>query len=193
VELPRTLHAQLYLLAYDREHHRFGGTSSSARWFFEFALRSAMLTELYLAGYLEDRDGKAHPVRGSHHDDPVLHEALNDVSGQDWARWIAHGRRDVRQVVGDQLEATGWVNVRRRRAFGVLPARHGVYDDDMVAGLGYRVIEALDSIIADRPAGLQRGRLRRRHLREPNQAGWLPRSCQRPHAGILGWWASSSG
>jgi len=152
VELPRTLHAQLYLLAYDREHHRFGGTSSSARWFFEFALRSAMLTELYLAGYLEDRDGKAHPVRGSHHDDPVLHEALNDVSGQDWARWIAHGQRDVRQVVGDQLEATGWVNVRRRRAFGVLPARHGVYDDDMVAGLGYRVIEALDSIIADQPA-----------------------------------------
>ena len=49
MELPRTLHAQLYLLAYDREHHRFGGTSSSARWFFEFALRSAMLTELYLA------------------------------------------------------------------------------------------------------------------------------------------------
>jgi hypothetical protein len=152
VELPRTLHAQLYLLAYDRKHHRFGGTTSSARWLFEFALRSAMLTDLHLTGYLADTDGKAQPIRGVRHDDPVLHEALKDAAGQNWTRWIAQGQRDVRQLVGDQLEATGWVNVQRRRTLGVLPARLGVYDDDMVGGLAYRVIEALDSIIDDKPA-----------------------------------------
>jgi hypothetical protein len=41
VELPQTLHGQLFLLAYDR--CRFG-----------LALRTAMLTDLYLTGHLAD-------------------------------------------------------------------------------------------------------------------------------------------
>ena len=48
-----------------------------------------MLTDLYLTGYVEDRDGKAYPVRVTQHDDPVLHDALTGVAGQDWAQWIA--------------------------------------------------------------------------------------------------------
>ena len=52
MELPQTLHAQLYLLAYDSKRHQF----RFDRWeLFGFALRAAMLTDLYLTGYLEDR------------------------------------------------------------------------------------------------------------------------------------------
>jgi hypothetical protein len=49
VELPQTLHGQLFLLAYDRCRRRLDGND---RWRFGLALRTAMLTDLYLTGHL---------------------------------------------------------------------------------------------------------------------------------------------
>jgi hypothetical protein len=50
MDLPRTLHGQLYLLAYDRKLRRFeygSGGSRKNQWRLELALRSAILTDLY--------------------------------------------------------------------------------------------------------------------------------------------------
>jgi hypothetical protein len=49
VDLPQTLHARLYLLAWDPQHHRFRFDRDKRRdngWRFGFALRAAMLTDL---------------------------------------------------------------------------------------------------------------------------------------------------
>lgn len=152
MDLPQTLHAQLYLLAYDRERHRFGGHSTNAHWLIGFALRAAMLTDLYLTGYLEDKDGNAHPARTARHPDPVLRESLADVAGQNWAHWIAHRERDARRIVCDDLEAMGWVDAQPRRMLGLVAARVRLYDDDMVSALARRVNEALRNALDDRPA-----------------------------------------
>jgi hypothetical protein len=42
-------------MAFDRDRHRFDGDNL---WLFGFALRAAMLTDLYLSGYLEDNGGR---------------------------------------------------------------------------------------------------------------------------------------
>jgi len=156
VELPQTLHAQLYLLAYDRERHRFRldrDNYSNKHWLFDFALRAAMLTDLYLTGYVEDQEGKAYQARAARHDDPVLHQVLKDVAGRDWAQLVAHGGGRGREMVRDQLEASGWVSGQQRRMLGILaPARVRLYDEDMVSGLADRVSEALRNAIDDRPA-----------------------------------------
>ena len=70
MELPQTLHAQLYLLAYDRKRHQFRferDNGNDTHWLFGFALRAAMLTDLYLTGHLEDKDGKACPASAARH------------------------------------------------------------------------------------------------------------------------------
>jgi hypothetical protein len=118
-------------------------------WLFGFAL----LTDLYLTGHVEDKQGNARPTSAARPDDPVLHEALKGVAGRDWAQLIAHDEHRARQVVRDQLEATGRLRVQHRRMLGIIPtARVGLYDEDMVSGLADRVIEALRNAIDDRPA-----------------------------------------
>jgi hypothetical protein len=156
VDLPQTLHAQLYLVAYDPQRHRFRFERDNRRdngWLFGFALRAAMLTDLYLTGHVEDKQGYAHPTSAARPDDPVLHEALKGVAGRDWAQLIAHNEHHARRVVRDQLETTGWLRVQQHRMLGIIPtARLGIYDEDMVSGLADQVIEALRNAIDDRPA-----------------------------------------
>jgi hypothetical protein len=155
MELPKTLHAQLYLLAYDRDRRDLRSDHREiwdAYWRIGFALRSAMLTDLYLAGFVEDRQGKACRVGTPLHDDPVLSDALENVAGQDWVELIRNGGRRACELVHGQLEDAGWIHGRRRRLLGFVPARLALYDDDMVGSLKIRVTEALRNVIADRPA-----------------------------------------
>jgi hypothetical protein len=56
MDLPQTLHAQLYLLAYDRKRHRFDFDHLSL---LGFALGATMLTDLFLTGHLQDLEGNA--------------------------------------------------------------------------------------------------------------------------------------
>ncbi len=151
MELPQTLHAQLYLLAYDRQRRRFQ-FDRDKRWLFSFALRSAMLTDLFLTGYVEDRKGKAHRTSAAHPDDPVLQDALNELDGRDWRKLIARDGRYARQDVRDQLEASGWVHGQQRKMLGLVPANERLYDEDMVSALADRVTGALRNAIDDRPA-----------------------------------------
>ena len=100
---PQTLHGQLYLLAYDRKRHRFDIYNHSL---FGFALRSAMLTDLYLTGYLEDKGGKPHPTSSACPSDPVMRAAFERVGAstqEDWAELIAEKPKQASRVVRDQL------------------------------------------------------------------------------------------
>jgi Golgi phosphoprotein 3 (GPP34) len=150
VELPQTLHAQLYLLAYDRKRRQF----RFDRWMlFGFALRAAMLTDLYMSGHLEDKGGKAWSATAAHPADPVLRAALMGATGRDWAQLISYKSRHASQIVRDQLETTGWLHRQQRRMLGIIPtSRLGLYDEDLVSSLADRVTEALRNAIDDRPA-----------------------------------------
>jgi hypothetical protein len=153
MELPRTLHGQLYLLAYDRKRRRFEYGSDGSwknQWRLEFALRSAMLTDLYLTGCVEDKNGEASPVK-AHHDDPLLNDALNRAAGRGWSQLVYRGGRTCQDVFG-QLQTAGWIRGKRRKMLGLVAARCDVYDEDMVEMLASRVTEALRNILADRPA-----------------------------------------
>jgi hypothetical protein len=156
VELPQALHAQLYLVAYDPQRHRFRFDRDNRRdngWLFCFALRAAMLTDLYLSGHVEDKQGKAHPTSAAWTADPVLHEALKGVAGREWAKLIARNERHASRVVRDQLKTIGWLRAQRHRMLGVIPTtRLGIYDEDMVSALTDQVILALRNAIDDRPA-----------------------------------------
>jgi hypothetical protein len=153
VELPRTLHGQLYLLAYDRNTRRFEYDfhgSWNIPWMLEYALRSAMLTDLYLTGYIEDQNGEAGRLK-SHHDDPLMHAALNRAAGHGWSALIYRGGRTCKDV-HDQLEGAGWIHGPPRRRLSLGRARVEIYDVDMVGALAGRVTQALHHILDDRPA-----------------------------------------
>ena len=111
MELPHTLHGQLYLLAYDKNRREFQFDSRGSwntQWRFEFALRSAMLTDLYLTAYIEDRNGEASRLK-ARHDDLLLDEMLNRASGRGWSQLVYRGGRTCHEV-HHQLEAAGWVH-----------------------------------------------------------------------------------
>ncbi|HEY9267391.1 MAG TPA: GPP34 family phosphoprotein [Mycobacterium sp.] len=146
MDLPQTLHGQLYLLAYDRKRRRFDIYNHTL---FGFALSAAILTDLYLTGFLEDKSGRPHRANTACPRDPLLRVALERVSAstEDWAELIAQEPKRVSRVVRDQLQTTGWLCVQRRPILGVVPARLTVYDDDMVGYLSIRVTEALRNAI----------------------------------------------
>jgi hypothetical protein len=153
MKLPQTLHGQLYLLAYDRNRHRF---DFDKLWLLGFALRAAMLTDLFLTGYLQDAEGKACQASGARPGDPVL-RAMFDTIGvkrpKTWAWLIAANEEHVPQLVRDQLTGHGWLCEHRRRTLGIIPTvRLGLYDEDMIDRLADRVTIALRNAIAGRPA-----------------------------------------
>lgn len=152
-EWPQTLHAQLFLLAYDRCRGRLDGKD---RWRFGLALRTAMLTDLFLSGHLTDEDDRPRPVGVTRPWDPVLRAALDDIGDnepKDWMNAVARDQRNVPALVRSQLEADGWLWVQRRRALGIIPsARLRLHDEDLVRGLAAQVVTALRDAIAGRPA-----------------------------------------
>ncbi|MDT5184726.1 MAG: hypothetical protein QOJ20_4366 [Mycobacterium sp.] len=153
LELPKTLHGQLYLLAYDRFRCRVDGDT---RWRFGLALRTAMLTDLYLAGHVEDVDGRPSPVVGARPGDPLLRAALDEVGATEqttWPRAVAHDQRKMPGLVRAQLEAGGWLSVRRRRILGIVPTTRVLLGShDMVSALAGQVAAVLRDAIAGRPA-----------------------------------------
>lgn len=151
MELPQSLHSQLYLVAVDRKRHRLDDSSRLCG----MALRAAMLTDLYLTGHIEDRAGV--PAKSSSvapPEDPLLRVVLDRIgtrATRDWCGWIA-GDRDAAKAVRNQLEAVGWLTVPPR-TLGFLPTgRRMLHDDDAVSGLAERVTLALHNALAGLPA-----------------------------------------
>jgi hypothetical protein len=153
LELPKTLHAQLFLSAYDRYRGRLDGND---RWRFGLALRTAMLTDLYLTGHLTDEDDSPRPVDVTRPCNPLLRAVLDDIGESEpkyWMHAVARGQREVPQLVRSELEADGWLWVQRRRVLGIIPsARLRLHDEDLVRSLAATVVTALRDAIAGRPA-----------------------------------------
>jgi hypothetical protein len=153
MDLPQALHGQLYLLAYDRNRHRF---DLEHLWLLGFALRAAMLTDLFLTGYLQDTEGAVCPTRGTRPGDPVLRAVFDTISvhrPRTWAWLIAANQAHAPRLVRDQLKDLGWLCEQRCRTLGIIPTtRLGLYDEDLVGGLADRVANALRNAIAGRPA-----------------------------------------
>ncbi|RZT19295.1 Golgi phosphoprotein 3 GPP34 [Mycobacterium sp. BK558] len=146
--LPQTLPLQLYLLAYDSRRRRFAfdrAKTSRPQWRFEYALRSAIFTELYLDGVITDDDGKLRTVAAVRPSDPLLSAAMSVAAdGRMWTDLIRSGGRGAVDGARDELARCGWVQLRRRTLGGSLVE---VRDVDLVHALACRVIAALESVL----------------------------------------------
>jgi hypothetical protein len=153
MELPQTLPAQLYLLAYDARRKRFAFDrhgSERPQWKFEFAVRSAIFTDLYLAGVVADDGGKLTATDTAPPEDAVLRGAFSvPVKGRLWPDLITSGGRGTADTVRRQLEDCGWVRTERRRLGVFASARVEIYDVDLVGALGLTVIASLRDILRD--------------------------------------------
>jgi hypothetical protein len=112
-----------------------------------------MLTDLYLAGHIEDRAGNPHRYGGARLDDPVLSAVLDQVGSRGergWADLITWNARNAPRDVREQLKAEGWL--RRPRVLGVATVRWAPCDEGMIDDLAERVTRALDNAIAGLPA-----------------------------------------
>ncbi|MGP4028405.1 GOLPH3/VPS74 family protein [Actinomadura sp. 3N407] len=120
VNVPESLPARMYLLAYDLRKHKMSMGGSRLG----YVLRAAALTELYLDGRLGEERRK--PVPGTPGDDP--YGVLAQIAGsrpRSWRHWV---RKDSKAMVGevrDELVRGGWIRVRPRRTLGLFP-RHEV-------------------------------------------------------------------
>lgn len=147
MQLPHALHAQLYLLAWDRERRSFD-LHRRDRWVMDFALSSAALTDLYLSGYIEDRGGTLHRTKPQDPADATHRRLLAGAEGRDWIDLITRKERTTRAQVHEELRSAGWI-IEERRMFRSRPA---IYEEGMIDSLARRVEEALRNAIADRPA-----------------------------------------
>ena len=120
MELPRTLHGRLYLIAYDRERRRLRGGGHLAR-----ALRTAALAELHLDGHLVDENGKVHTAIARRPADPILLTILEQIEAskpRSWSHWINKEAGRTQRAIRDQLEVQGWLRIEPRKILGLIPA-----------------------------------------------------------------------
>jgi len=120
VEIPDTLPARLYLLAYDARRGRLTARSKLA-----YLIRAAALVDLQLRGHLADEKGRpraataASPVL-----DPVLESVLAEITvgkSRRWQRWVASNSRQTLRAVRDQLVTEKWIRIETRRLLGLIP------------------------------------------------------------------------
>ncbi|MFG1852423.1 GPP34 family phosphoprotein [Actinomadura geliboluensis] len=120
VEVPESLPARMYLLAYDLRKQKM--TGGGAR--LGYVLRGAALTELYLDGRLQEE--RRRPVPGTPGDDPYGVAAQIAASlPRSWQHWVRTDAKAIVETVRDELEQDGWIRVRRTRVLGLVP-RHEV-------------------------------------------------------------------
>ena len=149
---PTGLHGRLYLVAYDRARRRFRGESPIL---LEYALRAAVLSDLYLDGHLIDRSGRAQRSTTTPQD-PVLRTVFDQISVEHPPRWddaILQDPKSLAMLVHEDLHAAGWLCRDERRRLGVFPARAVAPADETVCEeLVAEARDGLASIIAGRPA-----------------------------------------
>ncbi|MGW5261898.1 GOLPH3/VPS74 family protein [Microbispora sp. NPDC004025] len=156
MDVPGSLTAQLYLLAYDPRKERVVTNSR-----FPYLLRAAALTDLLLAGRIADDDGKVRVVSEARLADPVLDGLLRQLaqSGpRPWSHWIGKDSRATVRAVRDELEVGRWVRVELRQPFLIFNRSCvRVRDTRVVKRLTARVAGALTgpaSRVGDREAAL---------------------------------------
>lgn len=147
-QVPSTLHGQLFLLAFDSEQGRFFRHDSTL---FGLALRGAMLTDLFLRGFLVERGGRPVPGRAASPEDLLLRAAFAQVGVHNqatWAQLIVGGAHDVASVVREQLVAEGWLRAGRHAVAAIPGASLEPYDACRVGALADDVGCAIRNAIA---------------------------------------------
>ncbi|WP_433337066.1 GOLPH3/VPS74 family protein [Spirillospora sp. CA-294931] len=131
VEVPDSLPARMYLLAYDLEKRRmrkYGGRLG-------YVLRAAALTELYLDGRLIDERKKPKPDTPGEDPYGVLAQ-IAASRPRSWQHWVRKGSGAMVRTVQDELEKGGWIRVERHKVLGLFPrARVTVRDARVVKNL----------------------------------------------------------
>ncbi|TDC45162.1 GPP34 family phosphoprotein [Actinomadura sp. KC345] len=127
VNVPESLPARMFLLAYDLKKQRMGKGGAQLG----YVLRAAALTELYLDGRLGEERRK--PVPGTPGEDPygVLAQ-ITESRPRSWQHWV---RKDTKAMVGrvrDELARGGWIRVRTRRVMGLFPRQEIIVKDPRV-------------------------------------------------------------
>ncbi|WP_059015687.1 GPP34 family phosphoprotein [Mycobacterium sp. M26] len=147
---PASVHGRLYLLAFDRDRHRFGGCPPAV---LALALRAAMVADLHLSGYLVDRGGRPYPGRAEGPGDPVLNREVAQFGFSTRVSWdeaIARSHDRTIRVVREQLQAGGWLRPRAHHTGTCLEPR----DEDMVVALveqaGGALQQALEGEVVNR-------------------------------------------
>ncbi|GAA3959228.1 GPP34 family phosphoprotein [Actinomadura viridis] len=116
VEIPETLPARMFLLAYDLNKKRLalsGGTLG-------YLLRAAALTELYLDGRLDEE--RRRPTPGTPGEDPYgLVAQISASRPRSWQYWVRKDGRAMVRTVRQELADGGWIRVRHRRRLGLFP------------------------------------------------------------------------
>ncbi|OPG05287.1 GPP34 family phosphoprotein [Microbispora sp. GKU 823] len=156
MDVPRSLTAQLYLLAYDPRKERV-----VTNYRFPFLLRAAALTDLLLAGRIADDGGKVRVVSEDRTADPVLDGLLRQIAQsrpRSWRHWIGKDGRATARAVRDELEVGRWVRVELRQPFLIFNRSYvRVRDTRVVKRLTTQVAGALTgpvSRVGDREAAL---------------------------------------
>ncbi|WP_141584300.1 GPP34 family phosphoprotein [Actinomadura sp. WMMA1423] len=127
VDVPDSLPARMYLLAYDLRKQRMtrGGTRLG------YVLRAAALTELYLDGRLGEE--RRRPVPGTPGDDP--YGVLAQIAAsrpRSWQHWVRKDARSIVPTVREELARGGWIRVRSRRVLGLFPHQDVTVKDPRV-------------------------------------------------------------
>jgi hypothetical protein len=151
-QVPATLHGQVFLLAFDPKLGRFAGHASTL---FGLGLRAAMLADLYLQGYLVERQGWAVPGRAASPDDPILRAAFAQVGVHNratWAELVTGNAREVISAVREQLVTEGWLRPGRHAVLAVPAAGLEPYDTCRVSILADQVTGAVQNAVAGEPA-----------------------------------------
>ncbi len=142
--VPAALHGRVFLLAF---HRRFDGYDPTL---FGFALRTAMLTELHLRGYLVERGGRAVPGRAAGPDNSLLQAAFAQVGVHNratWAQLVVGNAQEAISAVREQLVTEGWLRPRRRPGIAA-SADLEPYDQARVGALVDETTGALHAAIA---------------------------------------------
>jgi hypothetical protein len=149
MDLPQSLPARLYLLAYDVDKGR-----QTARAQIGLVLRAAALAELCLQGRLADDRDKVQVVSPQPVGDPVVDALLEQVatgSRKSWRLWIGRRERALIPAVRDQLEALGWLKIERRT---ILPDRIELRDAYKIKEYTAQVRQALTAPTPSGDAGV---------------------------------------
>lgn len=137
VDVPESLPARLFLLAYDMDKKRMTGRGELG-----YVLRAAALTELYLDGRLA---GEKRPGPDTPGPDPYgIVKQISESRPRRWQHWVGKGQKAMFKAVRAELEAEGWIRVEHHRVLGLFPAyRVTVRDTRVVKDLWGRASSAL--------------------------------------------------
>ena len=145
MELPRSLPARLYLLAYRPDRGRLAQRGDLG-----LVLRAAALADLLQRGLLRDDQGAA--ALGDPEPaglDPLLGEVLAQVAAsrpRRWEHWVKTGDRTALRTVRDQLADCGVLELEQHRVLGLFPVLRPVLTDP---GARERLLAEFDSALTD--------------------------------------------